>query len=89
MSDLVPEPRNRSKPQRITSVTARHRLDGSIEHYRSRDIFASKETVVARFGHFLASLGWEAKDIVITNVRTEKEDATTMAVRNRMIRPKA
>jgi hypothetical protein len=79
----------RGRPQRITSVTAKHRTNGAVEHYRSRDVRASRETVVARFGHFLASLGWRPQDILITNVCTEKEDHTTMAVRNRLIEPRA
>ncbi len=77
------------KPHRITTVTARHRSNASLEYYRSRDLYASRETIVARFGVYLASLGWEAKDVMITNVHTETEDVTTQQVRNRMIRPRA
>lgn len=77
------------RPQKIVSVTAKHRISGDLEHYRSRDTNASKETVIARFGHFLGTLGWKPEDIIILGARTEREDVTTMAIRNRMIRPRA
>ena len=77
------------RPRKAITVTARHSVRAELEHYRSRDIYASKETVLARFGVHLASLGWEAKDVMITNVHIEVEDATTQQIRNRMIRPRA
>ncbi len=78
-----------SKPQTITSVTARHRLSGELEYYRSRDVHATQYTVIGRCGAHLSALGWDAKDIIICSVTTESEDMITQSVRNRLIKPRA
>jgi hypothetical protein len=75
------------KPQRVISVTARHRVNGSIETYRIRDPRMSKEDAIAITGHWLAGLGWRREHIMITKCLAEKEDATTLAIRNRLCAP--
>lgn len=72
------------KPQRVISVTARHRVKGGIETYRIRDPRMSKEDAIAIFGMFLGSLGWRKEHVMITRCTVEMEDATTLAVRNRL-----
>lgn len=73
---------------RITSVSARNKRTGALEHYRSRDASASRETVLACFGAWLHSLGWGTNEILIIGVATEDEDQITQAVRNRLIKPR-
>lgn len=75
------------KAQRVVSVTARHRVNGEIETYRIRDPRVSKEDAIARTGHWLASLGWKPQHIMITSAVVVKEDATTLALRNRLCAP--
>jgi len=79
---------DKSKPQKITSATARNRRTGHVEHYRCRDTRASREDVLARFGCFLATLGWKPADVLIVNVITEVEDNVTQSIRNRMVKPR-
>ena len=72
------------RPQRVISVTAKNRVNGAIETYRVRDPRLSKEDALAMAGMFLGTLGWKPKEIMTTGCRTETEDATTMAIRNRL-----
>lgn len=72
------------KPQRVISVTARHRLTGAIETQRFRDPRMSKEDATAIFGMTLHKLGWKPEHVMITGCHAEKESATTMAIRNRL-----
>ena len=72
------------KPQRVISVTAKNRVNGAIETYRIRDPRMSKEDAIAITGHWLAGLGWRPEHIMIVTAQIHKEDATTMALRNRL-----
>jgi hypothetical protein len=72
------------KPQRVISMTARHRGNGETESYRIRDPKMSKEDALVIFGMFLASLGWKKEHVMVIFASVQTEDPVTMAIRNRL-----
>lgn len=91
MTELIEtQVRDKTRPQRVTTCTARNRRTSALEHYRCRDAKVNKEDVLARFGmHLGTTLGWKPGEIQITSCRTELEDNVTQSTRNRLIRPRA
>jgi len=72
------------KPVRVTVVTAKNRRTGALETRRwTNDL--PKYDAIAQMGFWLAALGWQRTEIMITGAVTKFEDEFCASTRNRMI----
>lgn len=65
---------SKSRPARIITVTCKHRVSQAVETFRFSNERITKEDAVARAGHWLNTLGWGLKDIMVKSVRASWED---------------